>query len=258
MDEEGSNWKDRCERYFTSLTDSDKQRQKDQKMQSNEWKSLGAKSNNSKRAKMQYWLRALDIHGLHFAGSTRNSLECAVWFLIALVSAGGLVFMLYLSINGYINQDNYLQLKSSTLSNKRIPSTYISICNLNVFKRSKLLQSSRLSKLANIDFGSFNPQQYSSAKLLLETKEIWPILQRALGGGIDDFVSDLNHDFLPYAGMTKSDDWESLYGASKTYGFEIWRDAVNPSLSEIRQFGHQPNDMVVQCRESNGRDCQSR
>lgn len=261
--EEGNNWQDRCERYFTSLTDSDKQRQKDNKFQpkelKNEWRSLGAKSDNSKRAKTQYWLKAVNIHGFNFAGSSRNGLECSVWVLISLVATVGLAFMLFLAVSEYIKQDSYLLVKSSSVLDKKVSTTFISVCNLNLFKRSHLVsQTSRFSKLANINSGIFNAKQYSSTKQLLQNKNIWSVLHMSFGEGIDEFLSSVDQDFVPYAGMTTSDDWESLYGASRTYGVEIWRDAVRPSLTEIPQLGHQPNDMVVHCRQGNGRDCRSR
>ncbi|CAG2223563.1 ENACD [Mytilus edulis] len=259
MDEEGSNWQDRCERYFTSLTDSDKQRQRDKKlkdkMDEDCWKKLTEKTDKSKRKKkVQYWFRALDIHGLHFAGSVRNSLECVVWVLLTIIACGALSFLLYLTVNGYLNQNNYLELKMSSMTYKNHPPTFVTVCNLNLFRKSSLLANQgRFSKLVNINSGVFSPQPVTSTEQLMKNSDIWSILKNS---GVLSYASQLDQDFLPYSGMITSDDWGSLYGASMKYGFGVWTEAVRPTLSELKLLGHKQSDMIVECFTGTGGLCQ--
>lgn len=261
MDDEGSNWQDRCERYFTSLTDSDKQRQRDKKlkdkMDEDCWKKLTEKTDKSKRKKkVQYWFRALDIHGLHFAGSVRNSLECVVWVLLTIIACGALSFLLYLTVNGYLNQNNYLELKMSSMTYKNHPPTFVTVCNLNLFRKSSLLANQgRLSKLVNINSGVFSPQPVTSTEQLMKNSDIWSILKNS---GVLSYASQLDQDFLPYSGMITSDDWGSLYGASMKYGFGVWTEAVRPTLSELKLLGHKQSDMIVECFTGTGGLCQLR
>lgn len=262
MDDEGSNWQERCERYFTSLTDSDKQRQRDNKMKEKMnkdcWKSLAEKSDQSKRKNsVQYWFRALDVHGIHFAGSVRNSLECVVWVLLTVIACGALSFLLYLTVNSYLDQNNHLKLKMSSTSYKKHPATIVSVCNLNLFRKSSLsANQGRFSKLLNINSGVFNPQPVSSTEQLLKNSDIWSIMKNSLGSGVLSYTSQLDQDFLPFSGMITSDDWESLYGASMKYGFGVWAEAVRPTLSEFKLIGHKPSDMIVECFTGTGGLCQ--
>lgn len=272
-DGNGSNWQERCERYFTSLTDNDKQKQRsctkmtknkrcEHEENCNTLAGIGGKKNSdigSKKSKMQYWFRALDIHGIHFAGSVKNNLECTMWILITIIACGGLSFLLYLTINSFIHQNNNLQLKSLSSLNKNHPDTFITVCNINLLRRSNLVSiQNRFNKLANVNSGIFNPQPVPLTEKLMKNTALWPIMENSLQTGAAAYAADLDQQFLPYSGMAASDDWGSLYGASMVYGFDIWKDAVKPTISEFKLLGHQPNDMIIQCSQDDSGICHLR
>lgn len=148
-----SAWKDRCDRYFTSISESESVRngnyEKNRHMK--KWRTLrdvtsdeltkSDATSNFDRARL--WLPAVDIHGLGIAGTTTHVLETSIWIIISCVAFSGFVFLVYLNFSVYYLQSSSFRTEQVGARISEVP--VITVCNKNKLRFSVVATDSVIS-----------------------------------------------------------------------------------------------------------------
>ncbi|XP_061172242.1 uncharacterized protein LOC133181699 [Saccostrea echinata] len=250
-------WKDRCDRYFTSISESESvgNGECDKSKQKKKWKTLrdvtsdDFTNSTSNFEVVKHWFSAIDIHGLRLAGTTANVLESIIWIIVPCVAFGGFVFFVYLNFSVYLQQLSSYQIESR--SDRPSVPVYVTVCNKNKLRFSVVSSSSSRfrdlialpasaqmlippSNKKGVEAIKFTPF-YSFAQTLLDKDKL------------DKLVAEADADFLPFSSMSSPNDWDNAYKASLKYGFWVLQRAASPSKDEYLKYGHQTNETLVQC-----------
>ncbi|XP_062588122.1 uncharacterized protein LOC134249782 isoform X2 [Saccostrea cucullata] len=250
-------WKDRCDRYFTSISESESvgngncEKSKEKK----KWKTLrdvtsdDFTNSTSNFEIARHWFSAIDIHGFGLAGASANVLESIIWIIVPCVALGGFVFFVYLNFSVYLQQLSSYKIESSY--NRPSDPVYVTVCNKNKLRFSvvassfgrfrnlialsapahMLIPSSNKNGVEAVKFTPF----YSFAQTLLDKDKL------------DKLIAEADAFFLPFSSMTSPNDWDNAYKASLKYGFWVLQRAASPSKEEYLKYGHQTNETIVQC-----------
>lgn len=268
MDEDSNSWQHRCERYFTSISESDERRERwgydrIQEGPIMEWKHLTELANDAKRrssafSRAKRWMRQLDIHGCSRVGYA-SVVESVFWIIISVLGFGALSYIVYLYADIYQNASHF-----QTLSYKIPPfsssSPNITICNNNILRKSALQQSqNRFQALLDVSTKTNKilqqRQQTLTAKELLERTTLYENLTSLLQPSeLASLYSELEEEYLPYSYMSSPTDYGSLYLWGIQEGVEILREVVNPTKSELQTYGHRKDTLIVHCW-ADGKNC---
>jgi len=266
METEETTWKDRCERYFSSITESDEnvKRKSKSKEKESEWKEISEiggqqeRDSVSKFTSAKKWLKVVDMHGWKLAGTTSNRIESVISIIISILMCGALGFLVYLNVSIYIQQSSHFV----TTSHKPIPNESLSftICNKNLFRKSAASAAhSRFINLANLDSISFSSSQLSrqpfvSSQDLIENSPLWSLLNNELHHqNILKYMSEFDEDFVPYSYMSTANDFDSLYVSSVSDGDKVLRYALKPTKTELKDYGHHRDKILVHCWDGHRR-----
>ena len=260
-------WKDRCERYFTSISESESVKNGGQEKNKHlkKWRTLHdvtsedlSKSNttsNFDRAKQ--WLSVLDIHGLGVAGTTPNALETAIWIIISCVAFSGFVFLVYLSFSVYIQQSSSYEMEQADGTLTSAP--FVTVCNKNKLRYSVVASSA--NRFRDLLVPMTTATMLTPSPLLqngsdaIRSDPFYSFIHNLLNKDeYDKMISEIDSSFLPYAMMTSPNDWYTVYSASLRDGFHILRQAVSPTAEEFWKLGHYANKTLIQCLY-NGQPC---
>ena len=273
-EENRGSWKARCDRYFTSLTDSgangDDESNNDglgpkgaKSGEKDTWKSLSELKKHAefRRNYLKRLFSVVDIHGARVCGYTNSVYEFISWLLIILASVSALAYLVYIQVDDYNSRSSTFEtLDIGTFVNRDTP--LVSFCNRNKIKKSKV-SGTRFADLANINLDNGTDEDFNASiktdtvkniiksnkkldKRLLETGD--DIREAILSELEDDIISrghlqSLNMSMLTYLAMN---------GRSN-----FMLDFLAPMLSEIQRLGHKTKDMLVQCF-LDGRECKDR
>ncbi|XP_033750780.1 uncharacterized protein LOC117334998 isoform X2 [Pecten maximus] len=268
MDGDSNSWQHRCERYFTSISESDERRggwgyMRTPDEPNMEWKNLAGLANEAKKrssafSRAKRWMRQLDIHGCGRVGYA-SFVESVFWILISVLAFGALSYVVFLYAEIYLNTSHF-----QTLSYKIPPfsssSPNITICNNNKLRKSALQHSqNRFQALLNVSSKTNKilqqRQQTLTAKELLERTTLYDNLTSILQHSeLKSLYSELEEEYLPYSYMSSPSDYGSLYLWGIQEGVEILKDVVTPTKSELQTYGHRKDTLIVHCW-ADGKNC---
>ena len=282
MEEDSQSWKDRCNRYFTSLSENgeikqnghavkrDKQHNSDDDKKGLDnpglWKDLAALQKISKDNKVIKYIKnavfKIDLHGTKLAAAkSSHNIELLVCGIIILAVLGFTVFLLVLQCNEYLDQETVFQTKSVNKDGIQSDSPIsLSICNLNILRQSSL-SASHFEYLFNDSFHPKHGSQHNVTQLINNTLQSNGKLAELLKKTGDAFSADsvtkvLEKDIVVQELEKVSD--QSLVSRLQVTGSTTWfHDLLVLNGSDVQTFGHQLDDMLVSCfigtRECNER-----
>lgn len=261
-----SAWKDRCDRYFTSISESESVRnggyEKNRHMK--KWRTLrdvtsdeltkSDVTSNFDRARL--WLPAVDIHGLGIAGTTTNVLETSIWIIISCAAFSGFVFLAYLNVSVYYLQSSSFRTEQVGARISEAP--FVTVCNMNKLRFSAVASAGdrfRDLLVPMTTTSMLSPSLTKNGTDAIKSTSFQNFLRNVLDQEkYDKLISEIDSSFEPYSSMTSQSDWYSIYRASLRYGFRILEQAVRPNREEQWKFGHHANKTLVQCLY-NGKSC---
>ena len=277
MTEEGdetNSWKDRCDRYFTSLTDSEENNGKDSKKEHTDtkdrkdreetWKSLSElkrQGNGYKHVKRA--LSVLDIHGVKIFTSSKNVLESAAWFVIITASIAAMIYVIYLQVYEYNTQTNTFVTTEIKTKFRNTDKPLVSFCNRNILKKSSV-SGTRFADLLDIE--NVNPPtnyisdgQEFVTDIFESNKKLKDLLTDVFNDKGDNFISALQNDvaikILDEA--SKNKNVSVIHALALAGNSDILLDYLEPSITEIQVYGHKMKEMFVRCI-IDGRECKER
>lgn len=252
-------WKDRCERYFTSISESDsvKNGSFERNKHPKKWRSLrdvtsddfmkSDATSNIERAKQ--WLSAVDVHGLRLAGTANNVLETVIWIIVPCVAFGGFVFFMYLNFSVYLLQSSSFRVES--IKSRLAEAPFVTVCNKNKLRFSVVASSNgRFRNLLVLkEPGSvLTPVPNKNGSEAIKSTTFSSFAKKLLKKDeFDEMISDIDASFLSFSYMTSPNDWSAAFKESLKHGFQILQRVVSPNRQEYSEYGHQPNKSLVQC-----------
>ncbi|KAL3867027.1 hypothetical protein ACJMK2_044268 [Sinanodonta woodiana] len=279
MEEDTGSWKERCERYFTSMTELESKEnspdtsgssgnQKHENDEDKQWKHLaelpGKHVNLKKINEVKRWFSVLDIHGARYGGKTPNTVEFLMWFIIALAALGALSFTIYIQISDSLSSPRRFQ--TSEITEIRPPEVVpnITICNVNILKKSKILNT-RFSGLLNIFPNHFNrsvvsiPTNTDSIEKILQSKSsVWTFLSETAGSGLSDILLRVGEDYLVGTEVAELTNFQWAYNISMRGDLaNVMREFVKPTTAELSYLGHRREETLLKCFIG-GRRCRDR
>ena len=288
MEEDTGSWKERCDRYFTSLTDTDVRQDNNDKDTKNgksdthndntaekdSWKNLSEfKQDTNRMLRLKKVLHVLDIHGTRILCAGKHWLECVLWFMIISASLAVLVYVIYLQVTDYQKQVNERTFETVAIQNDAMNSErplvsslnsarpLVSFCNRNTLKKSAV-SGTRFADLANMDSGIVTSQhEHASIKdtpsnVLKSNHKLNSLLKEQLGDELDRFMRELEDD-ISIKLLSESSNTSLLYSLAMAGTSDILLRYLQPSRTEIQEIGHKMKDMLVRCIVD-GRDCRER
>lgn len=286
MEEECQSWEDRCNRYFSSLSDTEKdhgqekhaaedhrnipnseldrhgnvdeitksERDDDGNKRTIPWKSLS----EMRKLYSEHWvlrhsrkvLAGLDIHGSRISYRAKTRTEMLAWLLISLAGIAVTVYLVYALIDDYSNNRTYNVIKhgNGKLNNKSRLS--VTICNMNVLKSSLVDGNSRLSMLKNYTDGTSTNQYFTTPvniqNIISANVQLSMLLREKLSDDIDTFVDNLKDNVIIQELLTSSS--KSLIQRLQKYGRpDLLVEILGLTRSEVESMGYTDKDLIQDC-----------
>eukprot|EP00057_Strongylocentrotus_purpuratus_P029394 XP_011683868.1 PREDICTED: amiloride-sensitive sodium channel subunit alpha-like [Strongylocentrotus purpuratus] len=186
------------------------------------------------------------------------------WCVVTLILAGVFLYQGSMLVFSFINRPTTTKISIITKSKLEFPA--VTICNLNMLRRS-MLKGTRFEKLAALD------QDHAVSGIGLEDSDYsWFFSEpSSLGGETTDgetsevdttfppnrgrralnaessYYSDDEYDYTDIEDIKDPNDWEALYNHSKASDYTNFKNYVKPTREEMRMLGHQAKDFILQC-----------
>ncbi|XP_041465168.1 degenerin deg-1-like [Lytechinus variegatus] len=205
-------------------------------------------------------------HGIpRVLNSSRPSHSRLFWCAVTLIFIGAFLYQGTMLIISFIGRPT--STKISLVTEPRLEFPAVTICNLNMLRRSKL-KGTRFEKLAALDrdhkvdgiglddsdYNWFFSSSEVSPSPGGETATTDAGLSSPAGRRRRALSADYSHDsiddeynFDDFRQVDDPDDWDALYNISKTSDFSNFKNLVNPTAQEIRELGHRAKDFILQC-----------
>ena len=273
VEDDTDSWKDRCDRYFTSLTDSDGKADNPEKPsmhvsdgkfgEKENWKSLGElKKQESKRSyHLKRSLLLLDIHGTRICGTAKHMLEQIVWIVIIIASVAAIVYVIKIQVDAYHKQTRVFETIAVQTDVRNSGGSMVSFCNKNMLRKSTVT-GTRFADLVDIDSGiqtahiNVKTNKETTTNVIKSNKKLNALLTEQLGESLDDFMTELQDD-IAIKILSETSNVSVLYSLAVNGSSDILLDYLNPSLTEEQIHGHTKEDMLVRCI-LDGRACRER
>lgn len=269
-------WRARCNRYFTSLADSDADGDKEVKgdksytknnAQTDEnetWKSLSElrKVGNGKRNYIKRMLSVLDIHGAKICGFSNKVFENIVWLVIIVGSISVLVYLVHLQVKQYNTQTRTFETTNIETASQNTDSPMVSFCNRNILKKSSLggtrfsvLLDIDVDKISNVTIAGIN--YHDTIKNTIESnKKLLALISRNESSLKETVITELEGDIMAQA-LTQTPKLSALQYLTLRGRYDQVLDYLKPSLAELQVHGHKIEDMIVKCT-LDGRECRNK
>ncbi|XP_072166419.1 epithelial sodium channel subunit alpha-like [Diadema setosum] len=223
-------------------------------------------------------------HGIPNIYSARSIIEKIFWTLAFLVCLGVFLWQSQTLIAEYLSFPYTTRTDIITSSSLLFPA--ITICNVNMMRRSMMINT-RFEGLLKLDESltgtDYDYSEWFSSQFFQDMGgEESPAVSASgppatsaqtssatQGGSSEspdyspDSSSQLHElfsfvgsswdtsqfDFYTYdwQGVQGSSDWQGIVEQSRDPDFYDVRSLLNPSLDELREYGHQPEDLILQC-----------
>ncbi|KAK3604714.1 hypothetical protein CHS0354_018954 [Potamilus streckersoni] len=269
MEEDTGSWKERCERYFTSMTDlggkenspdtsGSSGNQKHENDEDKQWKNLAELPGKQRNIKLfnefKRWFSVLDIHGARYGGKTPNTVEFLMWCIIAVAAFGALSFTVYIQVSDSFSSPRHFQTSEITEMRPSEVIPNITICNVNILKKSRLTNT-RFNGLLSLEPSHFNQSQVSiissidSVKRILHSKSsVWSFLSEKAGAGLSDILLTLGEDYLIGTETTNLTNFQLAYNVGLRGDLTtVMREFVKPTENELSDFGHRREETLLEC-----------
>lgn len=276
-DFDSNSWQDRCDRYFTSISDTGKDRDQekhsfnhieraretnDPKTRLTEdddklWKDL---SEVRKRLSEHWLLRRarqvlseLDIHGARKAVKSKGTVGFIFWLLtifISIVAFGSLVYVLGKEL---WNRPVFYQVNGMESLRKETDFASVTICNLNLIKKSKLHTSS-LTELKSMTIDNKIYQARSDNVTVRDTinanAKLKSFLTERIPKAFFDLVATIENDVVVKE-LTTSSNESLLYRVSRYGKADLVKEVAHISKTDIQKMGYTTSEMLVRCWKDN-------
>lgn len=284
MNEDSQSWEDRCNRYFSSLSDTEKDYGQEKHMsgvqtsnivpdneygdnsyvdrvpeckhggsdEATPWKSLSEMRRlYSEHSMMRYTrklMSTLDIHGARMSSRSSTVVEMVVWFVLMAAALGATVYLCYLIVHNYRNSERLYALKKHPGYDRT--TLTLTFCNLNILKNSSISSDSRFSVLTSptdptIPIIDNSPQ--TSLKALLNTNaKLTSRLEADLGDNVEGFVEQLQRNVIVQELLIQSN--VSLVQRLRKYQRpNVLMEVLGVTLAEVDALGYRADEMLVNC-----------
>lgn len=273
-DFEFQSWKERCDRYFSSISDTGKDRDqekqtkndsensRDKRAARNEffddgekgWKDLSeiknAYSENSFVRNVRYILSMLDVHGSKLATKTKGTVGFIIWMILIVGFIISLSILLYFMLTDYLRESSTFRITGIASSERAPPSDMsLTVCNLNVIKKSKLadtsLQDLNLFISGNTKL-SKTPDRSSVSEVFENNEKLKEFVTRHNPGKISELIKIIENDVIVQE-LTSSSDLSLLYRLSKYGRPQILKEVIQLSVNDLEKAGNEANETLVRC-----------
>ncbi|XP_041464797.1 degenerin deg-1-like [Lytechinus variegatus] len=200
-------------------------------------------------------------HGIpRFLNSSRSLISRLFWCVVTLGLLGALLYQGSKLVIAFTGRPTTTKISLITESKLEFPS--VTICNLNMMRRSKL-NGTRFETLANLDVDHhvsgigvddsdydwfFSSDDSSSVSTPQESSSTSPSnrRRRAVPESSDSY-SYFGYDYDAFDEIDDPNDWERFYDSSTASDFSDFQAVVRPTIEELREYGHQAKDFILQC-----------
>ncbi|XP_045156231.2 amiloride-sensitive sodium channel subunit alpha-like [Mercenaria mercenaria] len=279
---ESQSWKDRCDRYFSSISDTGKDRDQEKHAKNDsentrerrvmkngllddndkEWRDLSEVRN----VFSEYWLlrsarrvmSMLDIHGARVASKTTGTVGFIIWMIIVVISVLTFGSLLYFILRDYSDEPSTFRINSIRQSKGLISDDIsLTVCNLNVIKKSQLVNSglNDLDDLINGKNIIVTREETNTVREELETnKKLKAFLLTRNTDTFSEFVASTENDIVVQE-LTRSSNLSLLHRLSQYGKPGLLKEVVQLSKADVEKMGHATNETLVKCWKDN-RQCQ--
>ncbi|XP_060572309.1 acid-sensing ion channel 5-like isoform X2 [Ruditapes philippinarum] len=283
-DFESQSWKDRCDRYFTSISDTGKDRDQEKTAKNDSensrekraslddffddgekgWKDLS----EIKKAFSEHWflrhirnaLSVLDIHGSNIASKAKNTVGFTIWAILTLVSVITFGILLYFMLQEYLNRPSSFRVTSLSTSERVVSSDIsLTVCNLNVIKKSRLPDTglNELHKFVSGETKAAPRTEKVTVKEMIESNEkLTEFVTEHNPGKVSELVKSIENDVIVQE-LIHSSEESLLFRLSKYARPQILREVTHITKDDVERAGHVTNETLVQCWRDNS-ECQLR
>lgn len=268
---DSQSWQERCERYFTSISDTGKDRDQEKHLRNDSensrekrekenmddndkvWKDLS----EVRKRFSEYWLvrRArkalsiLDIHGARVAGKTKGTPWAIFWMVIVLISVVTFGVLLFYIMTEYLNQTPEYRIKSMTSHKLDSSEISLTVCNLNLIRKSKLTDSKLndlKSFLDGVNDNKRTTEKPSAKEVINANVELKTLLLNNFSDKLSDVFAYFDDDVVMQE-LTSSSDIPLLHRLSNYGKPELLKKIARVSKTLVEQFGHKTNETLAQC-----------
>ena len=274
MDDDNRSWEERCDRYFSSISDTEKDRGQEKNQSrahtgtgfGNEkycqecahdgvdkgpWSNLSELkrpvTGNTFVRRLHSVMERVDLNGTRLCAKTRSSPEVAFWSILIVCSVAVTGFLFYLIAVNYVNAGYAFKLKRFDSNNDKTNrfNMVVSICNENLLKKNALKgvnSGSFLSALVNTSSATL------TSKLL--TKSVKLVLRE--NGNFENelnnesFINELEADIVVQE--MRNAHGAALVQTLASYGLsEVIRALGGITSSDVGLYGHAAADSLLDC-----------
>ncbi|XP_072167596.1 epithelial sodium channel subunit beta-2-like [Diadema setosum] len=199
--------------------------------------------------------------------SDRSRLFRLTWAVITATALSALLFQGSNTIIDFFHRPTTSKISLITRKELYFPS--ITICNLNMMRRSKLngtrfeglvaldeqhahLQgesTAQGSSDSSFDFGFWDLYLDSSSSSMAQGSSnsglkfgFWDLFRDSSSSSISEFIY-----YPTWEDGTDPNDWESMYNQSRMSDFSDLQDDVKPTREELDEYGQPGEDLIRQC-----------
>lgn len=268
-------WKDRCDRYFTSISESGKNNEQENHTngskyaehednaandQKDTWKDLSEirkrTSEHWFKRKAKHIFSVLDIHGTRILSKSTGTPSFVVWLIILILCSAGFGVTLYFFLTDMIQKTSYYRTVQVDIS-RRTSDVVVNICNTNKYKKSAILSSDHeeLKSFINGVNGPVSVQEQVSLTNVLDgNSKLKEYLMK--NGELSHVIAELENDVIIKEMLKKSST--SLLHRLSLYGRpELLHQVITMNEEDLEKLGHPTEEVLVQCWVDNS-ECDKR
>ncbi|XP_071506083.1 epithelial sodium channel subunit alpha-like [Diadema antillarum] len=196
---------------------------------------------------------ATTIHGLQYIVNGGHVVFRLCWILICVAFLT--IFILQGSEIFRDFSKNPYSTKIDIVSQSRLVFPAVTVCNANQLRRSQIINT-RFEGLIEVDGGVsgadydyswwFSSNFFNGYGSSSSSKRSQPSPD-AFSWYISNEDVDFEYESENWGSLTDENDWRGFYSHSVADDFSDFFDVVNPTQQEIRNYGHQLQDFVIQC-----------
>eukprot|EP00057_Strongylocentrotus_purpuratus_P029401 XP_011683875.1 PREDICTED: degenerin deg-1 [Strongylocentrotus purpuratus] len=180
------------------------------------------------------------------------------WCVVTLIFAGVFLFQGSKLVQSYIARPTTTKISLITKSRLEFPA--VTICNLNMLRRS-MLKGTRFETLAALDRNHkvdgigledsdyswfFSGEETTTDGKTAEEDTTSPPNRGRRALNAESSYSD-EYDYSGIEDIEDPNDWEALYNLSKGSDYNNFKNFVKPTKEELRTLGHKAKDFILQC-----------
>ncbi|XP_071503424.1 epithelial sodium channel subunit beta-2-like [Diadema antillarum] len=190
--------------------------------------------------------------------SDRSNLSRLTWAVITLTSLSALLYQGSNTVVNFFQRPTMSKIALITRKELHFPS--ITICNLNMMRRSKL-NGTRFEGLVDLDDQYAHLQNESTAHDSIDS--VMDMMDMGFGDSSSEFTafdssqfpssmssqssSFMEMDYQSWDGMKDPNDWKCFYNRSQMSDFSDLQAVVKPYRDELDEYGQPSMDLIRQC-----------